>query len=281
MSALNHSTIIAAVLMISGPDVAANLAEAGRLIALAAARGARLVALPEYFPLIGVGDAERLAAREVDAADAEQPTGPIQAFLSATAQRHGIWLVGGSLPLVANDPAKLRNACLVYDPAGRRVARYDKIHLFGFTRGTESYDESLSIEPGGAVVAFDTPHLDGIRRVGLAICYDLRFPELFRAMGEVDLLVVPAAFTETTGRAHWELLVRARAVENQCYLLAAAQGGEHPGGRITHGNSMIVDPWGEIVARLDKGAGVALGAFDPARIAEVRASLPALRHRKL
>ena len=277
--------MLAAVQMISGPDVAANLAEAGRLIAAAAAQGARLVALPEYFPLIGVGDAERLAARESDVGDAidamDAAQAPIQHFLADAARRHGIWLVGGSLPLTADAPDKLRNACLVYDPAGRRVARYDKIHLFGFQRGTENYDESLSIEAGGRVVAFDTPGLGGIRRVGLAICYDLRFPELFRAMGEVDLLVVPAAFTETTGRAHWELLLRARAVENQCYVLAAAQGGQHPTGRLTHGNSMLVDPWGEIVARLDKGAGVALGAFDAARLTEVRASLPALRHRKL
>ncbi|MFA6312442.1 MAG: carbon-nitrogen hydrolase family protein [Sterolibacterium sp.] len=262
---------IAAIQMISGPEVCANLVEAGRLIAEAADRGARLAALPEYFPLIGASDAERLSAREVDGA------GPIQEFLSETARQHGIWLVGGSLPLVASDPAKLRNTCLVYDDQGRRVVRYDKIHLFGFTRGTESYNESLTIEPGSNVVAFDSP----CGRAGLAICYDLRFPELFRALGEVDLLVVPAAFTETTGRAHWELLLRSRAVENQCYLLAAAQGGEHPNRRVTHGNSMIVDPWGEVLGRLDKGAGVVVAEIDPARIAEVRASLPALKHRVL
>lgn len=262
---------IAAIQMISGPEVGANLVEAGRLIAEAADRGARLAALPEYFPLIGASDAERLSAREADGA------GPIQAFLSETARRHGIWLIGGSLPLIADDPTKLRNTCLVYDDQGRRVARYDKIHLFGFTKGTESYNESLTIEPGSNVVAFDSP----CGRVGLAICYDLRFPELFRALGEVDLLVVPAAFTETTGRAHWELLLRSRAVENQCYLLAAAQGGEHPNRRITHGNSMIVDPWGDVLGRLDKGAGVVVAEIDPARIAEVRASLPALKHRVL
>lgn len=272
--------LIAAVQMISGPAVAANLVEAGRLIAMAAAQGARLVALPEYFPLIGASDAERLAAREPLVQGEAEAATPIQAFLAATAKRHGIWLVGGSLPLAADDSAKLRNACLVYDPAGRRVARYDKVHLFGFTRGTESYDESLSIEPGDVVVAFDAPDLDDIRRIGLAICYDLRFPEMFRAMGEVDLLVVPAAFTETTGHAHWELLLRARAVENQCYVLAAAQGGRHPGGRLTYGNSMIVDPWGDIVARLDKGAGVVVADISAARINEVRSSLPALRHRK-
>ncbi len=265
-----HSTI-AAIQMVSGPAVGANLAEAGRLIAMAAARGARLVALPEYFPLIGASDAERLAARESDG------EGPIQAFLSDTAKRHGIWLVGGSLPLVADDPAKLRNSCLVYDDSGRRVARYDKIHLFSFSRGAESYNESLSIEPGSQVVAFDSP----FGRIGLAICYDLRFPELFRALGEVDLLVTPAAFTETTGRAHWELLLRSRAVENQCYLLAAAQGGLHPNGRLTHGNSMIVDPWGEVLGRLDKDAGVVVAEMDAARLGEVRVSLPALKHRVL
>jgi len=262
---------IAAIQMISGPAVGPNLDTARQLIAEAAARGASLVALPEYFPLIGANDAERLAARESDV------QGPIQSFLGDIARELGIWLVGGSLPLTANDPAKLRNSCLVYDPSGKQVARYDKIHLFGFTRGAESYNESLTIEAGTQAVAFDTP----LGRIGLAICYDLRFPELFRALGAVDLLVVPAAFTETTGCAHWELLLRARAVENQCYLLAAAQGGEHPSGRLTHGNSMIVDPWGEVLARLDKGPGVVSAEIDPARLTEVRTSLPALQHRVL
>ena len=271
---------IVAIQMISGPEVAANLIEAGRLIAQAAQQGARLVALPEYFPLIGATDAERLAAREEDEENGDaRPGAPIQHFLSEAARRHGIWLVGGSIPLRGDDPAKLRNACLVYDPAGRRVARYDKIHLFGFRRGEESYDERLHIEPGHQIVIVETPGLGDIHRIGLAICYDLRFPEMFRAMGEIDLLIVPAAFTETTGRAHWELLLRARAVENQCYVLAAAQGGLHPGGRLTHGNSMLVDPWGDIVARLDKGPGIALGHFDAERLAEIRNSLPALRHR--
>ncbi len=260
---------IAAVQMISGPDVAPNLAEAARLVAEAAAGGARLVALPEYFPLIGASDAARLAARETDGA------GPIQDFLATTAQKHGIWLIGGSIPLLADDPSKLRNSCLVYDNAGRRVARYDKIHLFGFKKGEEFYDEAETIEAGSQPVAFDTP----FGRIGLSICYDLRFPELFRTLGKVDLLVLPAAFTETTGRAHWEILLRARAVENQCYLLASAQGGRHPNGRLTHGNSMIIDPWGDVLARLDKGAGIAAAELDPGRIAEVRASLPALRHR--
>jgi len=265
-------TRIAAVQMVSGPEVGANLTEAARLIADAAAQGAKLVALPEYFPLIGAGDAERLAVRE------NEGSGPIQELLAASAKLHGIWLIGGSLPLAADNPAKLRNACLVFDPAGRRVTRYDKIHLFGFNRGTENYNESLTIEPGSKIVTFDA--CEGLR-VGLAICYDLRFPELFRAMGEVDLLVIPSAFTETTGRAHWELLLRARAVENQCYVLAAAQGGKHPSGRVTHGNSMIVDPWGEVLVIIDKGNGVVVADIDPARIVEVRGNLPALKHRKL
>jgi deaminated glutathione amidase len=262
---------IAAVQMISGPEVGPNLAVAGRLVAEAAAAGARLVVLPEYFPLIGADDAARLAARE------REGSGPIQAFLVETAKRHGIWLVGGSIPLFARTPNKLLNTTLVFDAAGRAVARYDKIHLFGFHKGEEYYDESATIEAGDRVVAVDTP----VGRVGLGICYDLRFPELFRALGEVALLVIPAAFTDTTGRAHWELLLRARAVENQCYVLASAQGGRHPGGRLTHGNSMIIDPWGEILARMDKGEGVVAAELDPTRIAEVRTSLPALKHRKL
>ena len=262
---------LAAVQMISGPDVAPNLVTAGRLIAEAAAAGAQLVALPEYFPLIGATDADRLAAREVDGA------GPIQDFLADTAKKHGLWLIGGSIPLMADDPAKLRNSCLVFDPQGKRVARYDKIHLFGFNKGDEAYDEAATIERGDQVVAFDSP----LGRVGLAICYDLRFPELFRALGEVDLLVLPAAFTETTGRAHWEMLLRARAVENQCFVLAAAQGGQHPNGRITHGNSMVIDPWGEVLSRMDKGEGVVIAELDPQRLVDTRTSLPALKHRIL
>ena len=262
---------IAAVQMISGPDVVPNLAAAGRLVAEAAAAGAQLVALPEYFPLIGATDADRRAARELDG------QGPIQDFLAATARRHGIWLVGGSIPLLARDPGKLRNGCLVFDPQGTRVARYDKIHLFGFKRGEESYDEAATIERGDQIVAFDSP----LGRVGITICYDLRFPELFRAMGDVDLLVLPAAFTETTGRAHWEILLRARAIENQCYVLAAAQGGRHPNGRMTHGNSMVIDPWGEVLARMDKGEGVVLAELDRQRLVDTRSSLPALKHRIL
>ncbi|MDT3736444.1 MAG: carbon-nitrogen hydrolase family protein [Denitratisoma sp.] len=265
------STRIAAVQMVSGPDIAQNLREADALVAAAAAGGARLVALPEYFPLISGNETDKVRARERDG------EGPLQDFLREAAQRHKVWLVGGSIPLEASSPDKVRNSCLVYDDAGRRVARYDKIHLFGFTRGTERYNESQTIEAGSEVVAFDSP----VGRVGLSICYDLRFPELYRAMGPVDLLVVPAAFTHTTGQAHWELLLRARAVENLCYVLASAQGGTHPSGRMTWGDSMVVDPWGAVLERLPKGPGVVTAEMDPDRIADWRASLPALQHRKL
>lgn len=260
---------IAAVQMVSGPDIAQNLRAAGALVAEAAARGARLVALPEYFPLISGNETDKVRARERDGA------GPLQDFLRETAARHKVWLVGGSIPLEASVPDKVRNSCLVYDDTGQRVARYDKIHLFGFMRGTERYNESQIIEAGDRVVAFDSP----VGRVGLSICYDLRFPELYRAMGAVDLLVVPAAFTHTTGQAHWELLLRARAVENLCYVLASAQGGTHPSGRRTWGESMIVEPWGGVLARLAEGPGVVSAEMDAARIAELRASLPALQHR--
>lgn len=265
------STRIAAVQMVSGPDIAQNLREADALVAEAAAGGARLVALPEYFPLISGNETDKVRAREKDGA------GPLQDFLRETAVRHKVWLVGGSIPLEASLPEKVRNSCLAFDDAGRRVARYDKIHLFGFTRGTERYNESQTIEAGSEVVAFDSP----VGRVGLSICYDLRFPELYRAMGPVDLLVVPAAFTHTTGQAHWELLLRARAVENLCYVLASAQGGTHPSGRRTWGDSMVVDPWGEVLGRLAEGPGVVAAEMDAARIAELRASLPALQHRVL
>ncbi|MDO9449075.1 MAG: carbon-nitrogen hydrolase family protein [Rugosibacter sp.] len=262
---------LAALQMISGPVVKSNLDTASRLINEAATAGAQLVVLPEYFPLIGASNTEHLAAREVIG------HGPIQDFLSAMAHQHGLWLVGGSLPLVSNNPEKMRNTCLGFNPQGERVARYDKIHLFGFYTKDEHFEEAATIEAGDQVVTCDTP----CGRVGLSICYDLRFAELYRRMGEVNLIVVPAAFTETTGRAHWEILLRARAIENQCYVVAAAQGGLHPNGRMTHGNSMIIDPWGEILARMDKGEGVIMADFDPQRLADIRTRLPALQHRIL
>lgn len=264
---------VAAIQMISTPRVADNLAAAGALVAEAVAQGARLVALPEYFPIMGMADTDKVAARELD--EVSGGGGPIQSFLAEASAKHGIWLIGGSIPLAATDPAKVLNSTVVYDPAGRRVARYDKIHLFGFRKGAENYDESATIAPGHTPIAFEA---DGFR-VGLSICYDLRFPELYRALGECDLLAVPAAFTETTGRAHWEILLRARAIENQCYVLAIGQGGRHQNGRETHGNSMLVDPWGTILDRKLKGPGIVIGDLDPAFILDTRASLPALKHR--
>ena len=262
---------IAALQMVSGPRVADNLLIAGQLIETAVAQGAQMVALPEYFPIIGAADADRVRARE------DFGHGPIQDWLAETAQCYGIWIFAGSLPLTAADPEKMRNTSLVYNPAGECVKRYDKIHLFGFKKGNETYDEAAFIEAGDQLVAVDTP----FGRVALSICYDLRFPELYRALGTVDLIMMPAAFTDTTGRAHWEILLRARAIENQCYLLAVGQGGRHENGRQTHGNSMIVDPWGEILDRKMKGPGVVIADLDHARIAEIRESLPALAHRTL
>ena len=260
---------VAAVQMVSTPRVGENLKTAEALIAQAVTQGAQLVALPEYFPIMGMSDADKFDVRETDG------HGAIQAFLSTTARRHGIWLVGGSIPLVSNEAGKVLNSCLVFDPQGERVARYDKIHLFGFQKGAERYNESATIEAGSQPVTFDAP----FGRVGVSICYDIRFPELYRAQGAVDLQIIPAAFTETTGRAHWEILLRARAIENQCYVLAVAQGGQHENGRETHGNSMLIDPWGVILDRLPKGPGIVIGDVDHARMSDLRASLPALKHR--
>jgi nitrilase len=262
---------VAAVQMASGPNVQANLQEASRLIELAAATGARLIALPEYFCLMGMRDTDKVKAREKDG------SGPVQDFLASEAKRHKAWIVGGTVPLECADAGRVRNACLVYDGEGKRVARYDKIHLFGFDLGQEKYAEEDTIEPGRAVVTLDTPWA----RIGLSVCYDLRFPELYRAMGEVDLLFIPSAFTETTGKAHWETLIRARAIENQCYVVAPAQGGYHVNGRETHGNTMIVDPWGVVLDRLPRGSGVVVAGVNPTYTAKIRRSLPALKHRTL
>ncbi|MBY4867939.1 carbon-nitrogen hydrolase family protein [Burkholderia sp. Bp9017] len=262
---------VAALQMVSTPDVASNLAEARRLIAEAAGEGAQLVLLPEYFCFMGHRDTDKLALAEA------YRDGPIQRFLAEAAQQHGIWVIGGTLPLKAPEPDRVLNTTLVFDPSGHEAARYDKIHLFNFEKGDESFDEARTIRAGNTVVAFDAP----FGRVGLSVCYDLRFPELYRRMGDCALIVVPSAFTYTTGRAHWEMLLRARAVENQCYVLAAAQGGKHENGRRTWGHSMLIDPWGEIVAVRDEGASVVTGVIDPQRIADVRQSLPAWRHRVL
>ncbi|THF55615.1 carbon-nitrogen hydrolase family protein [Pseudothauera rhizosphaerae] len=269
--AISAPVPIAAVQTVSGPDVAENCRIAGELVAEAAAAGARLVALPEYFPLITADETAKVRIRERDG------EGPLQDFLRETALRHKVCLVGGTIPLAAAAGDKVRNTTLVYDERGERIARYDKIHLFGFRKGEERYDEAATIEPGREVVVFDSP----AGRTGLSVCYDLRFPELFRAFGEVDLIILPAAFTHTTGRAHWEVLLRARAIENQCYVLAPAQGGRHPSGRVTWGHSLVIDPWGEVLACREEGPGVVTAKLDPARIAAVRESLPALRHRCL
>jgi len=262
---------VAAIQMASGPSVPANLAEAERLIAMAVSAGARLVALPEYFAIMGLTDQDKVDVRETEG------KGPIQKFLAAQAKKHGIWLIGGSVPLACERPDKVRNSCLVYDDKGRLAARYDKIHLFGLDLGNERYREENTIEPGDSVVVVDTP----FGRIGLSICYDLRFPELYRAMGEVDIIVVPAAFTATTGKAHFETLVRARAIENLAYVIAPAQGGYHLSGRETHGDSMIVDPWGNILDRLPRGSGVVIAGINRAYQDSLRSSLPALRHRTL
>jgi nitrilase len=264
-------TTVAAVQMISTPVVAENIATMRRLVADAAGRGAALVTLPEYWPIMGMSDADKVAQAEPPGA------GPIQDAMAAAAREHGIWLVGGTLPLTSRDTGKVMNTTLVYDPQGQAVGRYDKIHLFGFTKGSESYDEARTIVPGAAIGSFEAP----FGRVGMSVCYDLRFPELYRAMGECALIVVPAAFTHTTGMAHWEVLLRARAIENQCYVLASAQGGLHANGRRTFGHSMLVDPWGEVKDVLKEGEGVVSGELDADFLASVRESLPALRHRKL
>lgn len=262
---------VAAIQTESGGDVGENLIQIEPMIRDAIRKGARLIVLPEYFGIFGGRATDKLAVRETDG------TGTQQAFLARLAKAHGVWLIGGSVPLACADEGRVRSACLVYGPDGKRVARYDKIHLFAFARGNERYAEGRTIEPGTEVVSFEMP----FGRVGLSICYDVRFPELYRRMGEVALIVVPSAFTVTTGAAHWHLLLRTRAVENQCYVLAAAQGGTHPGGRVTYGHSLLIDPWGTIVAELDQGPGVLVGDIDIQRIATVREELPALTHRVL
>lgn len=262
---------VAAIQMVSTPVVHENLDAAAALVAEAAAQGARLVALPEYFCVMGMHERDKVALREA------WRDGPIQSFLAATARRHGVWLIGGTVPLVADDPQRVRNSALVFDDRGECVARYDKIHLFGLDLGAERFQESNTIEPGRQPVALDTP----FGRLALSVCYDLRFPELYRALGPMDLIAVPSAFTATTGRAHWEPLLRARAIENLAWVIAPAQGGTHPNGRRTHGHSMIVNPWGEIVASRAEGAGVVIAEIDPTFTQRMRASLPALTHRVL
>ena len=264
-------TKVAAIQMVSNDDVAANLAQAAPLIEEAARAGAALALLPENFGYMGKRASDRYALRERDG------SGPQQDFLAECARRHRMIVIGGSVPIDCDDPARVKQSLLAYGADGTRIARYDKIHLFRFTHGSEEYDEARTISAGDAPRVLETP----FGRVGLSICYDIRFPELYRALGDLALIVMPAAFTARTGEAHWEVLLRARAIENQCYLLAAAQAGTHPGGRRTYGHSMLVDPWGEVVALRDEGPGVVIGEIDAARIDRVRESLPAVAHRTL
>ncbi|MYN47105.1 carbon-nitrogen hydrolase family protein [Pseudoduganella sp. FT93W] len=265
------SHTVAAIQMISSPSVADNIATARRLVTEAAAGGAQLVLLPEYWAIMGHSDSDKVAVAE------PLGQGTIQDFMAGLARELGIWLIGGTLPLASHDAAKVINTTLVYNPQGEQVSRYDKIHLFGFSKGSESYDESRTIVPGTAPGVFEAP----FGKVGMSVCYDLRFPELYRAMGPLALIVVPAAFTYTTGQAHWEILLRARAIENQCYVLAAAQGGLHPNGRRTWGHSMLIDPWGVVKAVQAEGEGVVQGQIDAAYMDSVRSSLPALKHRTM
>jgi len=262
---------VAAVQMTSGASVDENLRAAAELIGIAAGGGAELVLLPENFGLMGLHARDKLAIQERDG------DGPQQAFLAKMAQAHRAYVIGGSVPISCDDPARVRQTLLVYGPDGARRARYDKIHLFRFTHGDEDYDEAKTIVAGSEPATFAAR----CGRVGLSICYDLRFPELYRALGNLALIVVPAAFTARTGEAHWEALLRARAIENQCYVLAAAQAGTHPGGRRTWGHSMFVGPWGDLLDVRADGAGIIAGIVEPPVIAEVRNKLPALQHRTL
>jgi nitrilase len=268
-------TTLAAIQMASSPNVSGNLLEAGRLIETAAIQGAKLVVLPENFALMGLNETDKLEIAEIDGA------GPIQEFLSRSAERHKVWLVGGTLPIRGTATGKVRATSLVFDDKGRRVGRYDKIHLFDVSvPGTEeSYQESSTIEAGEDALVIDTP----FGRLGLSVCYDIRFPELSRQMSGVgmDILAVPSAFTARTGAAHWEVLVRARSIENLCYTIAPNQGGFHINGRATFGHSMIVDPWGVILASLAQGSGVVTAQFDRDRLDKVRAAFPALEHTRL
>ena len=238
--------------MVSAPEVPANLEAAGRLIAGAAAAGAKLVALPENFYIIGRHETDKVKAREGDG------QGPIQQFLSDVSKKHRIWILAGTVPISSRDDARIRSACLLYDDTGKRVARYDKMHLFRFQQGAESYDEARTVEPGNKPVAVDSP----FGRLGLSVCYDVRFPEVYRGLGDVDVIFVPSAFTVSTGAAHWETLLRARAIENQAYVVAPAQGGVHASGRRTYGHTMIVDPWGEVLGVQPQGEGVVLAEID-------------------
>lgn len=279
------SMIIAAIQMTSGTELDANLNRATTLIAEAAKTGARIVLLPEYFCLMGQSESDKVAICET------LGSGKIQNTLAELAQHHGIYLISGTLPLNPHSdttlhPEKILNTTLIYDPNGKVVGQYDKLHLFRyFNEATqENYDESKTIVAGKTPVACTLDTAIGPLKIGLSICYDLRFPELYRQLNSdtsLDLIVVPAAFTYGTGQAHWEILLRARAIENQCYVLAAGQTGIHENGRHTWGHSMLIDPWGKIVAQREQGEGIVTGLLDLSYMATVRKNLPALQHRCL
>jgi deaminated glutathione amidase len=266
---------LAALQMVSGPRVEANLAAAHELLRSAAAQGAELAVLPEYFCVMGLKDTDKLALREPFG------DGPIQRFLSRSAKELGLWIVGGTLPLASNDPSRARNSSLAFAPTGACVARYDKMHLFRFSDGQQAFDETRVLEPGSEPVSFALASTDGhVYQVGMSVCYDLRFPELYRAL-KADLILVPSAFTYTTGQAHWEILLRARAIENQACVVAAAQGGTHENGRRTWGHSMVVDAWGQVLGQREEGAGLVLAEVSYEALQATRARLPALEHRIL
>ena len=266
---------IAALQMVSSADVPANVAQAADLIAQAAAAGAELIVLPEYWCQLGLRDNDKLSIAEADG------HGPLQEFLQTQASRHGVYLVGGTLPIQTSASDKVFNSSLVFNPKGERIARYDKIHLFAFHKGREAYNEGKLLQAGAAPVAFDLPSSDGHTwRIGLSVCYDLRFPELYRQLA-ADLYLVPSAFTYTTGQVHWEVLLRARAIENLAFVAAAAQGGTHSNGRQTWGHAMVIEPWGSILAQQASDAGVVLADCDYASLQAQRLQLPALRHRVL
>jgi len=262
--------------MASGPNIDANLREAGRLMGLAVEAGAELVLLPENFAIMGIEEEDKVAVREV------HNDGPIQAFLSEQAKQHNIWIIGGTVPLVCDNPNKILAACMVYDNEGNFIDRYDKIHLFDvdLVDTGESYIESETIEYGSLdLKVVDSP----FGKIGLAVCYDLRFPELFRGLLDLgaEIVVVPAAFTAATGKAHWESLLRARAIENLMYIIASGQGGYHINGRETHGNSMIIDPWGAILNRIEQGSGFTIADINLEYLQSRRKTFPCNQHRRI
>lgn len=266
---------VASIQMVSSSDLHENLATTRRLIKAAANDGAKLITLPEYFCIMGLKDTDKVLIRE------DMGSGPIQEQLSAIAREYGIYLVAGTIPLVAKDINKVLNTTLVFDPNGLNISRYDKIHLFGFQTSTERYQESETIEAGNEPGLLKISIDGNDWTFGLSICYDLRFPELYRSLGQVDCHIIPAAFTYTTGQNHWEILLRARAIENQCYVLASAQGGVHQNQRRTWGHSMLIDPWGDVIEDLPEGEGFISGVLCKDKLNEVRSKLPALAHRKL